>query len=130
MAASRTYVVCPKGSLRIAGYFALSMGQILAHEAAGSMRRNMPKTDSSRITWAPGDRPRMARQGVRARAPRRCRAAIAARFKRSLGAARDRPCDFTRRGSFLSAPRVYAPAGRDPDVCARSRQIQKLAKQV
>ncbi|MGO8844699.1 MAG: GNAT family N-acetyltransferase [Methylocella sp.] len=43
MAASRTYVVCPKGSLRIAGYFALSMGQILAHEAAGSMRRNMPK---------------------------------------------------------------------------------------
>ncbi|WGJ16162.1 GNAT family N-acetyltransferase [Methylocapsa sp. D3K7] len=43
MAASRTYVVCPKGSKRIVGYFALSMGQILAQEATGSMRRNMPK---------------------------------------------------------------------------------------
>ena len=43
MAASRTYVVCPKGSERIVGYFALSMGQILAQEATGSMRRNMPK---------------------------------------------------------------------------------------
>jgi GNAT superfamily N-acetyltransferase len=43
MAASRTYVVCPKGSERIVGYFALSMGQILAQEAPGSMRRSMPK---------------------------------------------------------------------------------------
>ncbi len=43
MAASRTYVVCPEGSERIVGYFALSMGQILAQEATGSMRRNMPK---------------------------------------------------------------------------------------
>ncbi len=42
-AASRTYVVCPEGSLRIVGYFALSMGQILAHDATGAMRRNMPK---------------------------------------------------------------------------------------
>ncbi len=42
-AASRTYVVCPTGSFRVVGYFALSMGQILAHEASGSMRRNMPK---------------------------------------------------------------------------------------
>ena len=42
-AASRTYVVCPKDSLGIVGYFALSMGQILAHEATGAMRRNMPK---------------------------------------------------------------------------------------
>ncbi len=42
-AASRTYVVCPKGSLAIVGYFALSMGQILAHEATRAMRRNMPK---------------------------------------------------------------------------------------
>jgi GNAT superfamily N-acetyltransferase len=42
-AASRTYVVCPVGSLKVAGYFALSMGQILAHEVIGSMRRNMPK---------------------------------------------------------------------------------------
>lgn len=42
-AASRTYVVCPVGSQKIVGYFALSMGQILAHEVIGSMRRNMPK---------------------------------------------------------------------------------------
>ncbi len=42
-AASRTYVVCPTGSPRIIGYYALSMGQILADEAMGSMRRNMPK---------------------------------------------------------------------------------------
>jgi GNAT superfamily N-acetyltransferase len=41
--ASRTYVICPQSSQRVAGYFALSMGQILAHEAAGSMRRNMPR---------------------------------------------------------------------------------------
>ncbi|GBR73550.1 GNAT family N-acetyltransferase [Acidiphilium acidophilum] len=43
-AASRTYVVCPVGSQKIVGYFALSMGQILAHEVIGSMRQNMPKT--------------------------------------------------------------------------------------
>ena len=42
-AASRTYVVCPAGSLKIIGYAALSMGQILAQETTGSMRRNMPK---------------------------------------------------------------------------------------
>jgi GNAT superfamily N-acetyltransferase len=42
-AASRTYVICPAGSDKVVGYFALSMGQILAQEAAGSMRRNMPK---------------------------------------------------------------------------------------
>jgi GNAT superfamily N-acetyltransferase len=42
-AASRTYVVCPAGSQQIAGYFALSMGQILAQDTTGSMRRNMPK---------------------------------------------------------------------------------------
>ncbi len=42
-AASRTYVVCPAGSLKVVGYFALSMGQILAQETPGSMRRNMPR---------------------------------------------------------------------------------------
>ena len=36
-------VVCPAGSNRIAGYFVLSMGQILAQEALGSLRRNMPR---------------------------------------------------------------------------------------
>ena len=41
-AASRTYVVCQAGSQKVIGYFALSMGQILAHEVIGSMRRNMP----------------------------------------------------------------------------------------
>jgi GNAT superfamily N-acetyltransferase len=43
VAASRTYVVCPFGSKQIVGYFAVSMGQMLAHEVTGSMRRNMPK---------------------------------------------------------------------------------------
>ena len=44
LAASRTYVVCPSGTSRVAGYYALSMGQILAQEATGAMRRNMPKS--------------------------------------------------------------------------------------
>jgi GNAT superfamily N-acetyltransferase len=43
-AASRTYVVCPTGSQKIIGYFALSMGQILAQDVAGPMRRNMPRS--------------------------------------------------------------------------------------
>src|SRR5580693_3834286 len=43
LAASRTYVVCPTGSNAIIGYAALSMGQILAQEVTGSMRRNMPR---------------------------------------------------------------------------------------
>jgi GNAT superfamily N-acetyltransferase len=43
VAASRTYVICPAGSGRIIGYFALSMGQILAQDVKGSMRRNMPR---------------------------------------------------------------------------------------
>lgn len=41
-AASRTYVVCPTGSRQIIGYYALNMGQILAQDVTGSMRRNMP----------------------------------------------------------------------------------------
>ena len=40
--ASRTYVVCPTGGLRIVAYAALSMGQILAADVTGAMRRNMP----------------------------------------------------------------------------------------
>jgi GNAT superfamily N-acetyltransferase len=40
--ASRTYVICPKGSFDVIGFFSLSMGQILATEVVGSMRRNMP----------------------------------------------------------------------------------------
>lgn len=43
VAASRTYVICPAGSGRIVGFFALSMGQILAQDVKGSMRRNMPR---------------------------------------------------------------------------------------
>jgi GNAT superfamily N-acetyltransferase len=43
LAASRTYVVCPTGSTTIIGYVALSMGQILAQEVTGAMRRNMPR---------------------------------------------------------------------------------------
>lgn len=44
MAASRTYVICQAGSDVIAGFAALSMGQILAQEVTGAMRRNMPRT--------------------------------------------------------------------------------------
>lgn len=43
LAASRTYVVCPAGSLRVVGFFSLSMGQILAQEVTCAMRRNMPR---------------------------------------------------------------------------------------
>ncbi len=43
LAASRTYVACPSGSPRIAGYYALCMGQILGTETTGAMRRNMPR---------------------------------------------------------------------------------------
>jgi GNAT superfamily N-acetyltransferase len=42
-AASRTYVVCPLRSQVIVGYYALSMGQILAQETPGAIRRNMPR---------------------------------------------------------------------------------------
>ena len=40
--ASRTYVICPKATENVVGFFSLSMGQILASEVIGSMRRNMP----------------------------------------------------------------------------------------
>ncbi|WP_375466305.1 GNAT family N-acetyltransferase, partial [uncultured Methylobacterium sp.] len=42
-AASRSYVVCPTGANRIIGYAALNMGQILAQDVTGAMRRNMPR---------------------------------------------------------------------------------------
>ncbi len=41
--ASRTYVVCPTATLKIIGYYALCMGQILNEDVTGSMRRNMPR---------------------------------------------------------------------------------------
>jgi len=40
--ASQTYVVCRPDSMRVVGYYALSMGQILARDVTGAMRRNMP----------------------------------------------------------------------------------------
>jgi GNAT superfamily N-acetyltransferase len=40
--ASKTYVTCAGNTQRVAGYYALSMGQILNHDVPGSMRRNMP----------------------------------------------------------------------------------------
>lgn len=46
-AASRTYVVCLSGTQTVIAYYALSMGQVLSQEAAGFMRRNMPKFISS-----------------------------------------------------------------------------------
>lgn len=42
-AASKTYVICPAGSQRVVGFYAICMGQILNQEATGSMRRNMPR---------------------------------------------------------------------------------------
>jgi GNAT superfamily N-acetyltransferase len=41
--ASSTYVIGPAKESKVIGYFALSMGQILAQDALGPMRRNMPK---------------------------------------------------------------------------------------
>lgn len=41
-AASRTYVVCAPGTVRVVGFYAVSMGQIVNQDAAGAMRRNMP----------------------------------------------------------------------------------------
>jgi GNAT superfamily N-acetyltransferase len=41
--ASRTYVICPVSTKNIIGFYSLNMGQILATDVAGSMRRNMPK---------------------------------------------------------------------------------------
>jgi GNAT superfamily N-acetyltransferase len=40
--ASRTYVICAKDSQIVVGFFSLNMGQMLASETLGSMRRNMP----------------------------------------------------------------------------------------
>jgi GNAT superfamily N-acetyltransferase len=42
LGASRTYVFCPMGSQVVIGFFSLNMGQMLASETMGSMRRNMP----------------------------------------------------------------------------------------
>jgi GNAT superfamily N-acetyltransferase len=42
LGASRTYVICPKDSQVVIGFFSLNMGQMLANETMGSMRRNMP----------------------------------------------------------------------------------------
>lgn len=44
IAASRTYVACPAGSKTVVGYFALSMGQVVASEVTAAMRRNMPRS--------------------------------------------------------------------------------------
>ena len=41
--ASRTYVICPLGSRKVIGYYAICMGQILNQEVTGPMRRNMPR---------------------------------------------------------------------------------------
>ena len=41
--ASRTYVICPSGSLKVIGYYAICMGQTLNQDVTGSMRRNMPR---------------------------------------------------------------------------------------
>ncbi len=42
LGASRTYVVSPVGSDVVVGFYSLSMGQVLALDVPGAMRRNMP----------------------------------------------------------------------------------------
>jgi GNAT superfamily N-acetyltransferase len=42
-AASKTYVICPRGSRKVIGYYAVCMGHILNQEVIGAMRRNMPR---------------------------------------------------------------------------------------
>ncbi len=42
LGASRTFVICPKQSQKVIGFYSLSMGQIIANDTIGSMRRNMP----------------------------------------------------------------------------------------
>lgn len=41
-AATKTYVICPAESPTVIGYYALCMGQIIATDVTGAMRRNMP----------------------------------------------------------------------------------------
>jgi GNAT superfamily N-acetyltransferase len=41
--ATKTYVICPHGSRKVIGYYAMCMGQIFSQEVIGSMRRNMPR---------------------------------------------------------------------------------------
>ena len=43
LGASQTYVMCLRDSNRVAGFYALCMGQILNRDATGAMRRNMPR---------------------------------------------------------------------------------------
>jgi len=49
--ASRTYVICPSGSHKVIGYYAICMGQIFSQEVVGSMRRNYAPPDSGGNTW-------------------------------------------------------------------------------
>jgi GNAT superfamily N-acetyltransferase len=39
---SRTYVTCPATTIKVAGYYALSMAQIMRVEVSGKHRRKMP----------------------------------------------------------------------------------------
>ncbi len=48
--ASRTYVVCVEN--RVVAYYALASGAILASEATGRLRRNMPDPIPVMNTWA------------------------------------------------------------------------------
>ncbi|MCD2174471.1 GNAT family N-acetyltransferase [Rhizobium sp. C4] len=43
LGASRTFVCLSSGATVVAGYYALSMGQVLNRDATGAMRRNMPQ---------------------------------------------------------------------------------------
>ncbi|WP_159728535.1 GNAT family N-acetyltransferase [Methylosinus sp. Ce-a6] len=80
--ASKTYVLCPAGSRRVIGFYALSMGQILNREALGSMRRNMPRHIPSVILGRPAIDENWQAQGIG-------RALLHDALSRALRASRD-----------------------------------------
>jgi GNAT superfamily N-acetyltransferase len=43
VSASKTYVICPSGSHKVIGYYAICIGQIFSQDVVGSMQRNMPR---------------------------------------------------------------------------------------
>ncbi|WP_154060137.1 GNAT family N-acetyltransferase, partial [Klebsiella grimontii] len=42
LGAARTFVVCKKGTKKVAGFYSLATGSVNHTEATGSLRRNMP----------------------------------------------------------------------------------------
>ena len=64
LGASRTYVVCPVDSDVVVGFYSLGMGQVLALDVPGSMRRNMPNSSIPECPCIPWQRVFPARYGM------------------------------------------------------------------